>query len=407
MKNTVYVGIDIGKRNHEATILNESGKEIGNIKFPNSKKGTQKLLSQISQISQIPDSCEPSLGLEATGHYWLPLYCYLVDQGYRVIVLNPIQSDSLRNLYIRRTKTDKKDSFIIADILRIGRTPESQLANETTLELQTLCRTRVEFLDSVTSLKQRLICILDKIFPEYESIFSSVFIESSKALLKNGPTPEDILEWDISELSSFLKTESRGRFGETKAKELKEAAKESFGITIALEAFRFQMKLLLEQIEFIESQIHQIDLKVKGLMEKMDSSAYITSIKCIGAVLGASILGEIGDISRFSNPKKLVAYVGMDSTVHQSGQFMGTRSKVSKRGSPYLRRAIWSAAALGIRHNPVLSEYYKKKIGEGKHPQVAIGACARKLIHLIYYVLKERKLFDPKYQWSGNIQVEA
>ncbi len=401
MKHKVYVGNDIGKRNHEATILDESGEEIGTVKFPNSKEGVQKLLSQI------PDSCKPLFGLEATGHYWLNLYSYLVELDYEVMVLNPIQSDSLRNLYIRRTKTDKRDSFIIADILRIGRTPKSQLANEDILELQTLCRTRVEFLDSVTSLKQRLICILDKVFPEYESLFSSVFIKSSRVLLKNGSTPEDILQWDISELSALLKSESHGHFGEGKANELKSAAKDSFGITIALDAFRFQMKLLLDQIEFIEAQIHQIDSKVRELMEEMDSSSYITSIKCIGEVLGASILGEIGDISRFSSPKKLVAYAGLDSTVHQSGQFTGTRSRLSKRGSPYLRRAIWAAAALGTRHNPVLSEYYQKKIQEGKHPQAAIGACARKLTHLIYYVLKERKLFDPSYQWTGDAQVKA
>jgi len=393
----IYVGIDIGKRNHEATILDESGKEIAeSISFKNSGSGVEKLLSRI------PDPSDAVFGLEATGHYWIPLYCSLIANGLKVLVLNPIQSDSLRNLYIRRTKTDKKDSFIIADILRIGRCPESQLANEETIELQTLCRLRFEFIDQVISLKQRLISVLDRIFPEYESIFSSVFIESSRALLKNAPTPEDILELDLSELSELLKAESHGRFGEEKARELKETASNSFGITIALNAFKLELRLLLEQMEFIEAQIQQIDNKVKELMENMKT--YITTIPGIGEVLGASIMAEIGDISRFSNPKKLVAYAGLDSTVHQSGQFTGSRSRISKRGSTYLRRAIWSAAALARKHNPVLSEYYQKKIQEGKHPQAAIGACARKLTHLIYYILKEQKPFDPDYQWSGVTQ---
>jgi len=391
----IYVGIDIGKHNHEATILDESGKEIaGSVKFSNSKAGTQKLLSSI------PDLSEAVFSLEATGHYWIPLYCSLVADNFKVLVLNPIQSDSLRNLYIRKTKTDRKDSFIIADILRMGRCPESQLANEETLKLQTFCRLRFEFLDQVISLKQRLISVLDRIFPEYESMFSSVFIESSRAVLKNAPTPEDILEFDLSELSDLLRTESRGHFGESKARELKQAAQNSFGITIALDAFKFELKLLLDQIEFIESQICQIDSEVKELMK--NKSTCITSIPGIGAVLGASILAEIGDISRFSNPKKLTAYAGLDSTVHQSGQFTGTRSRISKRGSTYLRRAIWSAAALARKHNPVLSDYYQKKIQEGKHPQAALGACARKLTHLIYYILKEQKPFDPNYQWLGG-----
>jgi len=382
----IYVGIDVGKHNHEAIILDQAGKEIvESVKFLNSRDGLEKLLSRI------PDPSDVVFGLEATGHYWLPIYCKLVADGKKVLVLNPIQSDSLRNLYIRRTKTDKKDSFIIADILRIGRCSESQLANEETLELQTLCRLRFEFLDQIISLKQRLISVLDRIFPEYESMFSSVFIESSRAILKNAPAPEDILELDLSELSELLKSESHGRFGEPKAKELRTAAQDSFGITIALDAFRLELRLLLEQIEFIEAQIQQIGTKVKELMK--DMKTYITTIPGIGEVLGASILSEIGDISRFSSPKKLTAYAGLDSTVHQSGQFTGSRSRISKRGSSYLRRAIWSAASIARKSNPVLSEYYQKKLQEGKHPQAALGACARKLTHIIYGQAVFRKTF--------------
>ena len=229
-------------------------------------------------------------------------------------------------------------------------------------------------------------------------MFSDVFINSSKALLKSAPTPEEILAFDLSELSKLLKTASHGHFGLSKAKELKAAAENSFGITIALDTFKFQLGLLMEQIEFIETHVSQIDLKVSKLMEKVQTN--ITTIPGIGDILGASILAEIGDISRFSNPKKLVAYAGLDSTVHQSGQFKGTRSRISKRGSPYLRRAIWIAAFSAKNSNHVFAEYYNKKLKEGKHKQTAIGACARKLTYLIYYILKEQKPFDPKYQWS-------
>ena len=259
---------------------------------------------------------------------------------------------------------------------------------------------RFEFIDNTTDLKRRLITVLDRVFPEYESLFSSVFIKSSRALMKNSPVPEEILEFDISELSELLRASSHGKFGLPKAKELKEAAANSFGITIALDAFKLELKLLLEQIEFIEAQIRQIDQNIKEQMKNMET--FITTIPGIGETLGASILAEIGDISRFSSPKKLVAYAGLDSTVHQSGQFTGSRPKLSKRGSPYLRRAIWSAAVLGKRSNPILAEYYQKKVKQGKHPQAAIGACARKLTHLLYYILKEQKPFDPNYQWSAG-----
>jgi transposase len=262
---------------------------------------------------------------------------------------------------------------------------------------------RFEFIDQISSLKNRLLAVLDRIFPEYESIFSNVFLKSSKKLLKNTPTPEEILEFDISELTEVLKSASKGRFGIPKAKELMDKAANSFGITIALDAFTLELKLLLAQIEFIEEQIRQIDSNIKELMDNIKT--FITTIPGIGDVLGASILAEIGDISRFSSPKKLVAYAGLDSSTYASGQFVGTRTKISKRGSPYLRRALWSAAVVAKKSNPVLTAFYQKKIAQGKHPQAAIGACARKLTHLVYYILKERKPFDPDYQRNSNPKI--
>lgn len=391
----LYIGIDIGKRNHEATILDESGKELcESIKFPNSILGAEKLLSKLPTLK------DSMFILEATGHYWLNLYCYLASKGLNVQVINPIQSDSLRNLYIRRTKTDKKDSFIIADIARISRMPNTRLADENILKLQTITRLRLGLIEQVASLKARILGVLDRIFPEYESIFSNVFIKTSRELLKNATSPEEILEFDLSELSESLNKVSRGRFGTIKARELQSKAANSFGITLGLDAFRLEIKLLLSQIEFLEDQIKVLDSSIKELMQEF-KTCFVTTIPGIGEIFAASILAEIGDINRFKSAKKLVAYAGLDATVNQSGQFTGTRTKISKRGSPYLRRALWSAANIARRFNPILQKFYQKKLNQGKHPQVALGAVARKLTHLVYYILKEQKPFDPNYEWSS------
>lgn len=391
----LYIGIDIGKRNHEATILDESGKELfESIKFLNSTLGAEKLLFKLPTLK------DSMFILEATGHYWLNLYCHLTSKGLNVQVINPIQSNSLRNLYIRRTKTDKKDSFIIADIARISRMPNTRLADENILRLQTLTRLRLELIEQVASLKARILGVLDRIFPEYESIFSNVFIRTSRELLKNATSPEEILEFDLSELSQSLNKTSKGRFGTVKAKELQSKAANSFGITLGLDAFRLEIKLLLSQVEFLEDQVKTIDSSIKELMQEF-KTCFITTIPGIGEIFGASILAEIGDINRFKSAKKLVAYAGLDATVNQSGQFTGTRTKISKRGSPYLRRALWSAANVARRFNPILQEFYQKKLNQGKHPQVALGAVARKLTHLVYYILKEQKPFDQNYEWSS------
>lgn len=185
------VGIDIGKNNHEATIINETGVIIGKpIRFTNSHSGANKLIDHI--LKNIGDT-PVTFGLGATGHYWLSLYSFLLEKSYTINVINPIQSDSFRNLYIRQTKNDTKDSFIIAEVIRFGRFTTTKLADDKLLSLRQLCRYRLSLVDSISELKCRIITILDQVFPEYEKVFSDTWGISSKKLLEKYQTPEDIL----------------------------------------------------------------------------------------------------------------------------------------------------------------------------------------------------------------------
>ncbi|MGB9977337.1 IS110 family transposase [Thermovenabulum sp.] len=404
----IYGGIDVAKHSHEVCLVNESGDIVLKMHIDNNHKGMNKLLQALKRLGLRPDDVK--FCLEATGHYWLPIYCYLTDLGFKLHVINPIQSDALRNLYVRKTKTDQKDALLLADLLRLGRAPETRLPSETTLKLQSLSRLRFEFIRQVGSLKNRVLGILDRIFPEYPGCFSDVFIRTSKELLKSYPTPEELAEVDLSELSAFLKEHSRGRFGEERAKKIQSLAKGTFGITIALDAFTLQLRLLIEQIEFIEEQIKVIEDAINEVMEELRPSKetpyrhVIETIPGIGPVLAAAIIGEIGDISRFPNPRALVAYAGLDATVRASGLFEGTRNRMSKRGSPVLRNSLWLAAVSARRFNPELKAYYELKRSQGKHLNVATGAVARKLVHLIYSLWKDNRPYDPDYQWSppGN-----
>lgn len=404
----IYGGIDVAKYSHEVCLVNESGDIVLKIHIDNNHKGMNKLLQALKRLGLRPDDVK--FCLEATGHYWLPIYCYLTDLGFKLHVINPIQSDALRNLYVRKTKTDQKDALLLADLLRLGRAPETRLPSETTLKLQSLSRLRFEFIRQVGSLKNRVLGILDRIFPEYPGCFSDVFIRTSKELLKSYPAPEELAEVDLSELSAFLKEHSRGRFGEERAKKIQSLAKGTFGITIALDAFTLQLRLLIEQIEFIEEQIKVIEDAINEVMEELRPSKetpyrhVIETIPGIGPVLAAAIIGEIGDISRFPNPRALVAYAGLDATVRASGLFEGTRNRMSKRGSPVLRNSLWLAAVSARRFNPELKAYYELKRSQGKHSNVATGAVARKLVHLIYSLWKDNRPYDPDYQWSppGN-----
>lgn len=388
----LIVGIDIAKRKHEATIINSSGDIIGkSFAFDNSTAGATFLLEKINTMNT---NNEPiAFGMEATGHYWLALYSRLLDDGFTVHVINPIQSDALRNLYIRKTKNDSKDSFIVAETIRFGRFSETVLADSDLLALRQLCRFRMSQVDSIASLKKQAIAVIDQVFPEYEKLFSDIFGKSSIDLLSEAATPEEILAINTDTLASLLNKSSHGRFGNNKAIEVKEAAKTSFGIKLASNAFSFQIRQIIQQIKFCESQLDVLDDEIAELYKSFNST--VDTITGIGPVIGAVIISEIGDIRRFSEPAKLVAFSGIDPTVKQSGEFTGSKNHMSKRGSPFLRRAIWQAAFVASNRDPVLSAFYQKKRAEGKAHRTAIGAVCRKLLYIIYSIMRSNAIYTP------------
>jgi transposase len=387
----LYLGIDIGKNNHEAGIINDDGTRNGkSLRFANTAEGFEKLLKFIE--TKRPAEDELRIGMEATGHYWLALYSFLHKQAFSIAVINPIQSDSLRNFYIRQVKTDAVDCFLIADVIRFGRYAETHLADEDMVALRNLARLRESIVDTCADYKRQVIAILDQVFPEYEKLFSNVFGESSKAFLKTCGTPEQCIEISTKKLSALLQKTSRGRFGLEKAQQLKAAAQSSCGVDLATDAFSFQIRILVEQIEFTEGQIDKIDREIRKQLEKINT--VILSIPGVGPAIGAVILGEIGDINRFDNPKKLVSFAGIDPTVMQSGNYTGAHNRLSKRGSPFLRRAIWMAAVTASRVDPVFKAFYEKKRSEGKTHGTALGAVARKLTYTIHAVLKANQPYE-------------
>lgn len=387
-----YCGIDIAKYRHEAAVIDSSGVSLlDGISFANSKEGCEKLTAAFEKLGISKNDL--LIGMEATGHYWLSVYGYLLEHGFEIKVINPIQSEAFRKMYIRQTKNDRKDSFIIAQIMRFGQFSATSLAEEAIVAMRQLSRYRLALVDTNGDCKHRVIALLDQVFPEYETLFSDAFGVASKEVLSQYPTPEDLLSVSTRKLSGLLEKASRGQFGKEKAEQLKAAAASSFGVSFAKDAFAFQIRQLIEQLEFLEKQISELEEQISSLLKQTGS--YITTIPGIGDILGAIILSEIGDIHRFDAPNKLVAFASLDVRVTQSGEFTGTRQKISKRGSPYLRRAIWMAASRAAFCAPILSEYYQSLRARGKHHLTAIGAVSRKLCNTIYTILKEDRPWQP------------
>ena len=386
------IGIDIGKNHHEASIVSPEGKQIGHsLRFATTHKGADSLMSFIfNNIGN--SSC--IFGMEATGHYWYPIYSFLKARGYTIYVINPIQSDSLRKMYIRQTKNDSIDSFLIAEVIRFGQFTTTSMADENILAMRQLCRYRDSVISSRTEIKLRISTIMEQIFPEYEKQFSSLWLSTSMGILEKYFTPENIENAPIDELFEIIKDKSHNKLTMKKAISIREAAADTFGIKIAQDAFSFQLKQLIDRMNFLDKQIEALDCQILEYYEKFD--CYLHTIPGIGMIAAATILAEIGDINRFKSSSALVAFAGIDPTVRQSGEFSSTHNHMSKRGSPYLRHAIFLAATTCSFHNSPLNAYYKKKREQGKHHLTATGAVARKLTTIIYAVFRDGKPYEPK-----------
>ena len=382
----LYLGIDIAKHNHVASLLDENAKPLFKaFSFSNTIDGANSLIEKLSDF--ITTTADVEVDMEATGHYWLSIYSFLVEKGYTVHIVNPIQTDGWRKCTeIRKRKTDIIDSVLIADLIRYGDFVETSLADENTMSLRNLSRFRNYLVSSIGDLKRKVICVLDQVFPEYQSVFSDIFGKTSKELLTHFQTADDFENITAEQLKTVLENVTLKGFLKNKISHISALAANSFGLKFCRDSFSLQLKLLIEQITFIEAQISDVETEINIILDKINSP--IPTIPGIGSVTAAVILGEIGDISRFSNASKLAAYAGIDASVSQSGEYQSSSSKMSKRGSPYLRKALFNAALIAAFHDPVFSAFYQKKRNEGKHHLTAIGAVARKLCNTIFAVLK-------------------
>lgn len=386
-----YLGIDIAKVNHVASLISEDGSILVKaIKFTNSIEGLQKLLDSISNF----DTSQIYCAMEATGTYWLSLFSALTDKGFNVSVFNPYQIKSFRGAYNnRKQKNDVIDSILIANFLSFNGTVQTSLPNDDLLALKNLTRYRSNLVDNICKAKTQVTGILDKVFPEYSDLFSDTFSEASKQILLNCPTPNEVVNFNTRKLANLLKKASRGHHSTDKVREVKSLAKNSFGIKFTGDACSFEIKQLVNQIIFLENQAHELEVKIKDIYSKLDN--HLQSIPGIGKVTAPTILAEIGDINNFSSPSKLTAFAGLDPSENQSGNKKSSNEKTSKRGSPYLRHALYTAAMVAANNDPIMHDYYIKKRAEGKHHYVALTGVERKLLGIIFHVLKENRDYRP------------
>ncbi|MFZ3169030.1 MAG: IS110 family transposase, partial [Candidatus Methanoperedens sp.] len=333
-------------------------------------------------------------GMEATGIYSLPLYSALRRDGYKVKLYNPIQTNGFRKMNVRKTKTDPIDAAIIADMLRYSEPPQvNEIKDLNLYQLRELVRIRHRLIEKQTVCKVQMIRNIDIIWPNYVNLMPKVFGTTSITLLKKYTVPSKMIGKSFEQFYDLVHKASRSKISRTKAEEIYANAGNILTIPEIEPIISIEIKTLITQLELYDGQIQSIDTKIDQMMKRIDSK--IMSIPGIGVTLGPMILGEVGNIDRFSSAKKLVAFAGLDSVVSQSGRFEKT-GKISKRGSPLLRQALFLAANIARMNDDVLKRFYDKKRSEGKHHYTALNAVAAKLLRVIYSVLKNNKEYQPQ-----------
>lgn len=382
----VYIGIDIAKYSHFASVVSSDGEVIVKpFSFQNSREGFMKLVEEIQNFQDC------LIGLESTGHYAENLVCFLYERNYKIALINPIQTDSLRDSNIRKTKTDKLDTKLIVECLMLKKYSLVNFQDINIIKLRRLSRFRMELIQQQTRIKTQLTGCLDIVFPELSHFFKgNLHLKTSYALLEKYSSAKTIRSARIDGLTNLLYNSSKGKYTYDDALRLKNLAKDSVGLDNP--SIDLQIKCLITQLRLYKEQIKDLDLGIETLMEIINSK--ITTIPGIGYNLGAMIISEIGDIKRFSNPSKLLAFAGLDPVVKQSGNFQADSMKISKRGSTYLRYAIYRAAFLIIYNNKTFHKFYLDKRAQGKTHRVALGHVCNKLVRVIFKILTDDIDFD-------------
>ena len=386
----IYVGIDVAKDKHDCFITNSDGKVL----FPvftiqNNRDGFDVLFSRIQSSSS--DVSNIKVGLEATGHYSYNLLGYLIDKGLHTFVINPLHTNLYRkSLSLRKTKTDKVDARTIALMLmsdvNLKSYSDTSYHNE---ELKSLTRYRFRKVQERAQLRQSVSRLVTILFPELEKLVPSLHIASIYALLSEFPSAGTIASCHLTHLTKRLENASKGRYSREKAIEIRNAARASIGSNMPAKSL--ELKHTIKLIQELASEINEIEDSIQKIIDELNPP--ILSIPGMGVNSAAVILAEIGDFSNFSSPDKILAYAGCSPSTYQSGKLTNCYAHMEKRGSRYLRHALYNATKYVCYWNPVFAEYLAKKRAEGKHYNVALSHAMKKLVRLIYALQKSGKAY--------------
>ena len=390
----IYVGIDVAKDKHDCFITNSDGEVLFNaFTISNNREGFETLFQRIKSVSN--DLVKVKVGLEATGHYSYNLLGFLLDKGLTTFVINPLHTNLYRkSLSLRKTKTDKVDAHTIASMImsdvNLKSYSNASYHNE---ELKSLTRYRFDKVKERAQLRQSVSRLVTILFPELEKIVPTLHMVSVYALLSEFPSASAIASAHLTRLTNLLSESSKGRYGKDTACLFREAARSSIGSHMPAKSL--ELKHTIKLIRELDAEIDEIETEIKSIMDEINSP--ILTIPGISYRMGAMIIAEIGDFNRFDSADKILAYAGMSPSTYQSGQLDNCYAHMEKRGSRYLRYALYNATKYVCHWDKDFGAYLAKKRAEGKHYNVALSHATKKLVRTIYAMEMSGQAYTPMH----------
>ena len=388
----IIVGIDVAKDKHDCFIMNSEGEVLFDVfTISNTLEGFLTLLSNIKSVSLDFDKIK--IGLEATGHYSYNLLGFLLNNGLPTYVLNPLHTNLYRkSLSLHKTKTDKVDARVIASMLMscVDLKPYTSTLYQNE-ELKSMTRYRFDKVSQRAKLKSSVSRLVIILFPELEKLVPTLHMKSVYALLSEFPSAKHIARAHLTRLTNLLYEASKGRYGKDKAIQIRDAAKHSVGSVMPAKSL--ELKHTIKLIGELTDEIDEIDMEIKKIVD--ESGTTLLTVPGISYSTAAVILAEVGDFSNFATPDKVLAFAGMSPSTYQSGQLTNCYAHMEKRGSKYLRYALYNAAKYVCKWDKTFSEYLSKKRSEGKHYYVALSHAVKKLVRLIFALEKSHLPYQP------------
>lgn len=399
-EKTLIVGIDVGSETHFARAFDWRGYELskGPIQFRNSEEGFETLRNWIEKLKGTHGFDKVVPGMEPTGHYWFNLGKFLQDNGMKPVHVNPHHVKKSKELDDNNpSKNDRKDPKVIAGLVKDGRYFCPYIPDGVYAEIRVLSELRVMAQSELTRLKNRIARWFSIYFPNYKDVYGNVAAASGLMILKVAPLPEDVVRLGVEGVNRIWREAKLRAVGLKRAKSLITAAEHSIGMREAQEAARIELKILLSDYELQTAREAELMAMIESKITEVPYIDKLLEIKGIGLKSAVGFVAEVGDITRFDDPKQLQKLAGYAIVNNESGKHKG-ESHISYRGRKRLRYVLYEAAVSVISHSPEFKSIYQYYTTRSLNPlkkMQSLIAVACKLIRVFFKILKTGVRYDP------------